>query len=165
MQWKELLDFVDRREGDLDGLIAAHSRFVGSIRKMVSKFDRELDAPDSDDDATLNLCRLHKVVAQFTSFQDLIYDFIEKECNRRAELRKKVDQRTREGKWGLSDTDGSLNRLLTEDRDAMLPEFESRLQELEVSVQVTLACCGFTGGFAMLTCSFCRILKCWCPTL
>lgn len=34
-QWKKLIDFIDKKEGDLDALITAHRNYVGNVTRKV----------------------------------------------------------------------------------------------------------------------------------
>ncbi|OCK76116.1 hypothetical protein K432DRAFT_385682 [Lepidopterella palustris CBS 459.81] len=125
--WNELQEAMHRPESTLDDLIQAHARYLNSIT-------RKGLLGSQNTDFTGQLHELLKVMLAYKDAVDGLYSFSVAEFTRRQEMSAKIETRTAEGRWGvtekdsLADTDastpslpGSKRRPRTKDAESPFP--------------------------------------------
>lgn len=105
--WDQLHSTIHKQDCTLDDLIEAHTKYLkaithkgllGSTRHNSTKGHRE-------DVFTTQLHELLKIMLVYKEAVDGLYSFSVAEFTRRQELSAKIETRTAQGKWGLTEKD------------------------------------------------------------
>ena len=155
--WDQLHKTIHKQDCTLDDLIQAHNAYLKAItHKVLLGSSRQNSTTGLREDIfTAQLHELLKIMLAYREAVDGLYSFSVAEFTRRQELSAKIETRTAQGKWGLTDQDEeylkspnplSLAQKQTEIErtsspfpitglslnadDAMLPALRKRLTEL-----------------------------------
>lgn len=104
--WDALHAATSKPECTLDDLIAAHSRYLRSIthKGLLGSF-RTNNAGHKEDIFTVQLHEILKLMLSYKDAVDGLYSFSVAEFTRKQELAAKIETRTAQGKWGLTEKD------------------------------------------------------------
>ncbi len=147
--WDALHAAIQKPDCTLDDLISAHTKYLKAItHKGLLGSTRTTSQGHREDVFTAQLHELLKTMLAYKEAVDGLYSFSVAEFTRKQELAAKIETRTAQGKWGLSDADAlsppnppskhttadtnPLTTLLgpTNTDDAMLPALRNRLTDL-----------------------------------
>ena len=157
--WDQLHAAIHKQDCTLDDLIEAHTKYLKAIthKGLLGSVRHNSVTGHRDDVFTAQLHELLKIMLAYKDAVDGLYSFSVAEFTRRQELAAKIETRTAQGKWGLTDKDEEeLNFPLTANKavahevnradspfpiaalglsgssgdDAMLPALRKRLQDM-----------------------------------
>lgn len=157
--WDQLQAAIHKSDCTLDDLIEAHTKYLNAITHKGLLGSSRLNSTTGhrEDLFTVQLHELLKIMLAYKEAVDGLYSFSVAEFTRRQELAAKIETRTAQGKWGLTNKDeedlNSPSPLAYNDRlaghggrdspfpisglhhnadDAMLPALRKRLIDLSV---------------------------------
>ena len=146
--WDQLQAAITKSDCTLDDLIDAHTKYLKSItHKGLLGSARSTTTGTREDSFTSQLHHILKVMLAYREAVDGLYSFSVAEFTRRQELAAKIESRTAQGKWGLTEEDERspspfalpktsdraptlLSTANSNSEDAMLPSLRARLREL-----------------------------------
>ncbi|KAF6218543.1 hypothetical protein HO133_005892 [Letharia lupina] len=156
--WDQLHAAIHKQDCTLDDLIEAHTKYLKAIthKGLLGSVRHNSVTGHREDLFTAQLHELLKIMLAYKDAVDGLYSFSVAEFTRRQELAAKIETRTAQGKWGLTEKDDeelaspiTANRAAQQaDRadcpfpvaalgltasggdDAMLPAIRKRLQDL-----------------------------------
>ena len=104
--WDQLQVAVSKPDCTLDGLIEAHTKYLNSItRKGLLGSARASSTGHREDDFMQQLHRILKLMLAYKDAVDGLYSFSVAEFTRRQEFNAKIETRTAQGKWGVTEKD------------------------------------------------------------
>ena len=104
--WDELQLAILKPEATLDDLIEAHSRYLQAITHKGLLGNARASSSGSKEDSFL--AQLHEILKIMLAYKDAVdglYSFSVAEYTRRHEFSAKVESRTAQGKWGVTEAD------------------------------------------------------------
>ena len=156
--WDQLHSAIHKQDCTLDDLIEAHTKYLKAIthKGLLGSSRHNSITGHREDVFTAQLHELLKIMLAYKEAVDGLYSFSVTEFLRRQELSAKIETRTAQGKWGLTEKDEEdlnsptpfasakpttqatdspfpINALAlggAGSDDAMLPALRKRLQEL-----------------------------------
>ncbi|KAK4693855.1 gamma-tubulin complex component 3, partial [Lecanoromycetidae sp. Uapishka_2] len=155
--WDQLQAAVHKQDCTLDDLIEAHTKYLKAIthKGLLGSTRHNATTGHREDIFTVQLHELLKLMLAYKEAVEGLYSFSVAEFTRRQELAAKIETRTAQGKWGLTEKDdddlNSPNPFASKDKssertgadspfpisglnsssdDAMLPALRKRLQDL-----------------------------------
>lgn len=155
--WDQLHAAIHKQDCTLDDLIEAHTIYLKAIthKGLLGSSRQNTTTGHREDVFTVQLHELLKIMLAYKEAVDGLYSFSVAEFTRRQELSAKIETRTAQGKWGLTDKDDeemntpnpfpSKTKTLALERtdspfpitglslnsdDAMLPALRKRLTDL-----------------------------------
>ena len=157
--WDQLYVAIHKQDCTLDDLIEAHTKYLKAIthKGLLGSVRHSSVTGHREDVFTAQLHELLKIMLAYKDAVDGLYSFSVAEFTRRQELAAKIETRTAQGKWGLTDKDDeepntplAANRAAQQANradspfpiaalglagsggadDAMLPALRKRLQDL-----------------------------------
>ncbi len=118
--WDQLQTAMNKQESTLDDLIEAHKKYIISItHKGLLGSPRHASTGQREDSF---LSQLHYILKNMLSYKDVVdglYSYSVAEFTRRQEFSAKIEHRTAQGKWGVTERD----RLPSESSRASTPSF------------------------------------------
>lgn len=162
--WDQLQLAISKPGCTLDDLIEAHTKYLNAIthKGLLGSASSKPGAPKEDS----FLSQLHHILKLMLAYKDAVdglYSFSVAEFTRRQELSAKIETRTAQGRWGITDKDmqpstrgshrqttgaGTPNQFLDsslsgggtslDSEDHLLPSLRSRLQELSADFRARL---------------------------
>ena len=149
--WDQLQIEISKPGCTLDDLIEAHTNYLNSItHKGLLGSTSSLKKDPSTGKEEGFLTQLHSILKIMLAYKDVVdglYSFSVAEFTRRQELSAKIENRTAQGRWGVSEHDSILssrrstadnNNLDTGSDDHMLPSLCGRLTELSAEFRSRL---------------------------
>ncbi|KAI9686673.1 MAG: Microtubule-nucleating Tub4p (gamma-tubulin) complex component [Bogoriella megaspora] len=138
--WDQLQEAIHKPDCTLDDLISAHSKYLTAIT-------RKGLLGSATTDFTSQLHELLKIMLAYKDVVDGLYSFSVSEFTRRQEFNARIETRTAQGKWGITERDDDdtyspfEKRAATRDTDSpfqlssmseddMLPNIRQRLASL-----------------------------------
>ncbi len=104
--WDQLQAAITKPDCTLDDLIDAHTKYLRSItHKGLLGSARSSTTGTREDSFTSQLHHILKIMLAYREAVDGLYSFSVAEFTRRQELAAKIETRTAQGKWGLSEKD------------------------------------------------------------
>lgn len=104
--WETLQEALQKPELTLDDLIEAHTKYINSItHKGLLGHQRHASTGHLEDSF---LAQLHYILKCMLSYRDVVdglYSFSVAEFTRQQQFSAKVEQRTAQGKWGITEKD------------------------------------------------------------
>lgn len=156
--WDQLQAAVHKQDCTLDDLIEAHTKYLKAIthKGLLGSTRHNAVTGHREDIFTAQLHELLKLMLAYKEAVDGLYSFSVAEFTRRQELAAKIETRTAQGKWGLTEKDDDdlnspnpfaskinkshdsagadspfpISGLNLSGDDAMLPALRKRLQDL-----------------------------------
>jgi gamma-tubulin complex component 3 len=108
--WDQLQLSLSKSGCTLDDLIEAHTTYLNSItHKGLLGFARASASGRTDDTFLAQLHQILKIMLSYKDAVDGLYSFSVAEFTKRQELSAKIETRTAQGKWGLSERDDDNN--------------------------------------------------------
>ncbi|RMZ89734.1 hypothetical protein DV736_g3026, partial [Chaetothyriales sp. CBS 134916] len=105
--WKELQEAMNKPNATLDDLIEAHTKYINSItHKGLLGQHRHASSTGSREDSFL--AQLHYILKCMLSYRDVVdslYSFSVAEFTKRQQLSAKIEHRTAQGRWGITEKD------------------------------------------------------------
>ena len=105
--WDQLQTAMNRPDSTLDELIEAHTKYLNSItHKGLLGSQRPHNGSGQRDDSFLT--QLHYILKNMLAYKDVVdglYSFSVAEFTRRQEFSAKIEHRTAQGKWGITEKD------------------------------------------------------------
>ena len=115
--WDQLHTAVHKQDCTLDDLIEAHTKYLKSIthKGLLGSVRQNSVTGHREDVFTVQLHELLKLMLAYKVAFDGLYSYSVTEFTRRQELAAKIETRTAQGKWGLTDKndDDSLSSSVT----------------------------------------------------
>lgn len=149
--WDQLQTAISKPGCTLDDLIEAHTNYLNSItHKGLLGSTSSLKKDPSTGKEEGFLTQLHSILKIMLAYKDVVdglYSFSVAEFTRRQELNAKIENRTAQGRWGVSEHDSIFssrrstadnNNLDTGSDDHMLPSLRMRLTELSAEFRSRL---------------------------
>ena len=168
--WDQLHAAIHKQDCTLDDLIEAHTKYLKSIthKGLLGSVRHNTVTGHREDVFTAQLHELLKLMLAYKDAVDGLYSFSVTEFTRRQELAAKIETRTAQGKWGLTDKDDDdLNSPIADNKvaqpamnrsdspfpilhpianlvaggngdDAMLPALRKRLHELSADFKTRI---------------------------
>ncbi len=104
--WDQLQVAIGKPDCTLDGLIEAHTQYLNSItHKGLLGSARASLTGHREDDFMQQLHRILKLMLAYKDAVDGLYSFSVAEFTKRQEFSAKVETRTAQGKWGITEKD------------------------------------------------------------
>jgi gamma-tubulin complex component 3 len=107
--WDQLQLAISKPGCTLDDLIEAHARYLNSItHKGLLGSSSSSSSRASSSSSTVFLSQLHQIMKIMLAYKDAVdglYSFSVAEFTRRQELSAKIETRTAQGKWGVTEQD------------------------------------------------------------
>ena len=104
--WDQLQAAIKRPDCTLDDLIEAHTKYLKAItHKGLLGSPRSAITGAREDSFTSQLHHILKTMLAYKGAVDGLYSFSVAEFTRRQELSAKIETRTAQGKWGLTERD------------------------------------------------------------
>ncbi|RPB24552.1 hypothetical protein L211DRAFT_823996 [Terfezia boudieri ATCC MYA-4762] len=110
--WNELQTAISKPSCTLDDLISAHATYLNQItaKGLLSPDtgSRTKSEPSAPEEESIFLGMLHailKIMLRYKEAVDGLYGYSVAEYSRRQELSARVETRTKEGRWGLTESD------------------------------------------------------------
>jgi len=156
--WDQLQAAIHKQDCTLDDLIEAHTKYLKAIthKGLLGSTRNNSTTGHREDVFTTQLHELLKLMLAYKEAVDGLYSFSVAEFTRRQELAAKIETRTAQGKWGLTEKDDDdlntpnpfisnknksseragadspfpISGLTLSGDDAMLPALRKRLQDL-----------------------------------
>lgn len=100
--WDKLRQAMSKAESTLDDLIAAHNDYLNDItsKGLLSAHSRSRER-----DHLNQVYEIFKIILAYRETVDSLYSFSVAEFTRRQEFSAKIEQRTAQGKWGVTESD------------------------------------------------------------
>lgn len=107
--WEQLRTAMSKPGCTLDDLIEAHTKYLNSIthKGLLGSSTSSIIKKDNGKEEGF-LTQLHQVLKIMLAYKDVVdglYSFSVAEFTRRQELSAKIETRTAQGRWGISETD------------------------------------------------------------
>ena len=134
--WKKLEEALQKPEATLDDLIEAHTTYLNNITKkgLIGQQRHPLTG-QQEDSLIVQVHHILKVMLAYREVIDSLYSYSVAEYTRRQQFSAKVERRTAQGRWGITEKDllaesgastpiGGPNRnaeLLAEDNNSSFP--------------------------------------------
>jgi gamma-tubulin complex component 3 len=99
--WKELQTAMRRPDASLDDLIEAHTKYLNNITKKGLLGEQK----HSHIEFTTQLHNILKCMLAYRDAVDGLYSFSVAEFTKRQQFSAKIEQRTAQGKWGITEKD------------------------------------------------------------
>lgn len=156
--WDQLQAAIHKQDCTLDDLIEAHTKYLKAIthKGLLGSTRHNAITGHREDIFTAQLHELLKLMLAYKEAVDGLYSFSVAEFTRRQEFAAKIETRTAQGKWGLTEKDDEdlnsenpfttnknksseragadspfpINGINISGDDAMLPALRKRLQDL-----------------------------------
>ncbi|KAK2754024.1 Microtubule-nucleating Tub4p (gamma-tubulin) complex component [Arachnomyces sp. PD_36] len=113
--WDQLQLAISKPGCTLDDLIEAHARYLNSIThkgllgsSSSSSSTSTSSRPSSKEDFLTQLHQIMKIMLSYKDAVDGLYSFSVAEFTRRQELSAKIEARTAQGKWGVTENDNNI---------------------------------------------------------
>lgn len=142
--WDQLQTAISKPGCTLDDLIEAHTKYLNSItHKGLLGSTSSLKKDPSTGKEEGFLTQLHSILKIMLAYKDVVdglYSFSVAEFTRRQELSAKIENRTAQGRWGVSEhnnLDNAPGGELPSD-DHMLPSLRARLTDLSAEFRSRL---------------------------
>ncbi len=105
--WDQLHAAIHKQDSTLDDLIEAHTKYLKAIthKGLLGSSRQNSTTGHREDVFTTQLHELLKIMLAYKEAVDGLYSFSVAEFTRRQELSAKIETRTAQGKWGLTDKD------------------------------------------------------------
>ena len=104
--WETLHAAISKPDCTLDDLISAHTSYLKAItHKGLLGSVRTISSGQREDVFTAQLHEILKIMLSYKEAVDGLYSFSVAEFTRRQELAAKIETRTAQGKWGLTEKD------------------------------------------------------------
>jgi gamma-tubulin complex component 3 len=104
--WDQLQTAMNRPDSTLDDLIEAHKKYINSItHKGLLGSPRHASTGQREDSF---LSQLHYILKNMLAYKDVVdglYSYSVAEFTRRQEFSAKIEHRTAQGKWGITERD------------------------------------------------------------
>ena len=104
--WDQLQSAMNRPDSTLDDLIEAHKKYINSItHKGLLGNPRHTSTGQREDSF---LSQLHYILKNMLAYKDVVdglYSYSVAEFTRRQEFSAKIEHRTAQGKWGITERD------------------------------------------------------------
>ncbi|KAL2045657.1 hypothetical protein N7G274_002086 [Stereocaulon virgatum] len=119
--WDQLHSSIHKQDCTLDDLIEAHTKYLIAIthKGLLGSTRHNSTTGHREDIFTAQLHELLKIMLAYKEAVDGLYSFSVAEFTRRQELSAKIETRTAQGKWGLTEKD---------EEDLNSPKFFSKQQ-------------------------------------
>lgn len=135
--WKQLEDALQKPEATLDDLIEAHTTYLNNItKKGLIGQQRHPVTGQQEDSLIVQVHHILKCMLAYREVIDSLYSYSVAEYTRRQQFSAKIERRTAQGKWGITEKDmlgdsrastptggaaSKSTQLLPEDNDSSLP--------------------------------------------
>ena len=107
--WDQLETAMNKPDSTLDELIEAHTKYLDSItRKGLLGSQRHRSTGQREDSFLTQLYYILKNMLAYKDVVDGLYSFSVAEFTRRQEFSAKIEHRTAQGKWGITEKDITL---------------------------------------------------------
>ncbi|KAI9847121.1 MAG: Microtubule-nucleating Tub4p (gamma-tubulin) complex component [Thelocarpon superellum] len=125
--WDELQAAISKPDSTLDDLIDAHARYLkaithkGLLGSASTRSSASASASSSTNKEDSFLGQLHEILKVMLAYKDAVdglYSFSVAEYTRRHEFSAKIEARTAQGKWGMTEADEDDLRSPATDRPA-----------------------------------------------
>ena len=104
--WKQLEDAVHKSEATLDDLIEAHTTYLHSItKKGLIGQQRHPVTGQQEDSLIVQVHHILKCMLAYREVIDSLYSYSVAEYTRRQQFSAKIERRTAQGKWGITEKD------------------------------------------------------------
>lgn len=105
--WDQLHSTIHKQDCTLDDLIEAHTKYLKAIthKGLLGSTRHNSTTGHREDVFTTQLHELLKIMLVYKEAVDGLYSFSVAEFTRRQELSAKIETRTAQGKWGLTEKD------------------------------------------------------------
>lgn len=105
--WEQLQASIHKQDCTLDDLIEAHAKYLKAIthKGLLGSSRQNSTTGHREDVFTAQLHELLKIMLAYKEAVDGLYSFSVAEFTRRQELAAKIETRTAQGKWGLTEKD------------------------------------------------------------
>lgn len=128
--WATLVTELRKPDATLDDLIEAHTKYLNSItRKGLLGQQRHSSTGQREDSFLAQLHYILKAMLAYRDVVDSLYSFSVAEYTKRQQFSAKIEQRTAQGKWGITEKDlagdsrASTPSLIPPSRGGKLSEF------------------------------------------
>ena len=116
--WDQLQTAMNKQDSTLDDLIEAHKKYINSITHKGLLGNPRHNSTGQREDSFLS--QLHYILKNMLAYKDVVdglYSYSVAEFTRRQEFSAKIEHRTAQGKWGITERD----RLPSESSRASTP--------------------------------------------
>ena len=104
--WKKLEDALEKPEATLDDLIEAHTTYLNNItKKGLIGQQRHPVTGQQEDSLIVQVHHLLKCMLAYREVIDSLYSYSVAEYTRRQQFTAKIERRTAQGKWGITEKD------------------------------------------------------------
>ncbi|KAL9624527.1 MAG: hypothetical protein Q9160_001191 [Pyrenula sp. 1 TL-2023] len=100
--WEKLQEAISKPESTLDDLIAAHNDYLNEI---TSKGLLSTQARSQERNHLNQIYEIFKIMLGYKDAVDTLYSFSVAEFTRRQEFSARIEQRTAQGRWGITESD------------------------------------------------------------
>lgn len=117
--WKQLDEAVHKPDATLDDLIEAHTNYLNNItKKGLIGQQRHPITGQQEDSLVVQVHHILKCMLSYREVIDSLYSYSVAEYTRRQQFSAKVEQRTAQGRWGITEKD-----LITDTRSSTPTSF------------------------------------------
>lgn len=149
--WDQLQTAMNKPESTLDELIEAHTKYLNSITHKGLLGSQRHHTTGSREDSFLT--QLYYILKNMLAYKDVVdglYSYSVAEFTRRQEFSAKIEHRTAQGRWGITEKDlvseSSRTSTPTPALGGKLPLRQNTFAADEVDSPFTAAAIGFSGG-------------------
>ncbi|OCT47637.1 Spindle pole body component alp6 [Cladophialophora carrionii] len=104
--WKKLEDALQKPEATLDDLIEAHTTYLNNItKKGLIGQQRHPVTGQQEDSLIVQVHHILKCMLAYREVIDSLYSYSVAEYTRRQQFSAKIERRTAQGKWGITEKD------------------------------------------------------------
>jgi gamma-tubulin complex component 3 len=104
--WKQLEEAIQKPEGTLDDLIDAHTKYLDNItKKGLIGQQRHPVTGQQEDSLIVQVHHILKCMLAYREVIDSLYSYSVAEYTRRQQFSAKVERRTAQGRWGITEKD------------------------------------------------------------
>ncbi|KIW43358.1 uncharacterized protein PV06_04470 [Exophiala oligosperma] len=104
--WKQLEEAVHKPDATLDDLIEAHTSYLNNItKKGLIGQQRHPITGQQEDSLVVQVHHILKCMLSYREVIDALYSYSVAEYTRRQQFSAKVEQRTAQGRWGITEKD------------------------------------------------------------
>ena len=104
--WKQLEDALHKPEATLDDLIEAHTTYLNNItKKGLIGQQRHPVTGQQEDSLIVQVHHILKCMLAYREVIDSLYSYSVAEYTRRQQFSAKIERRTAQGKWGITEKD------------------------------------------------------------
>ncbi|KAJ9611674.1 Microtubule-nucleating Tub4p (gamma-tubulin) complex component [Cladophialophora chaetospira] len=104
--WKKLEDALQKPEATLDDLIEAHTTYLNNItKKGLIGQQRHPVTGQQEDSLLVQVHHILKCMLAYREVIDSLYSYSVAEYTRRQQFNAKIERRTAQGKWGITEKD------------------------------------------------------------